>query len=208
MRNSAHKGFTLVELMVTVSVAAILAGLAVPSLRAYFLNNRLTGGANDLLHSFNLARAEAVKRQPLAGGLPLNVVVCGTTGPRLANPVCEYNTFRGWIVFVDANGNWQYDAGDTIIERHAVLDATVTVKADATSNIVSYAPTGFANLAVGGINPTGFMVLCDSRGVNAVGSGSTARAVIISQTGRARVTASQNDITTVALPNVVGGACP
>jgi type IV fimbrial biogenesis protein FimT len=180
----------------------MLAGLAVPSLRAYFLNNRLTGGANDMLHSFNLARTEAIKRQ---GG---NVVVCGTTGPRLAAPVCEYNTFRGWIVFVDANGNWQYDAGDTILERHAVLDATVTVKADATSNIVSYAPTGFGNPAFAGINPTLYMVLCDSRGVTAVGSGSTARAVIISQTGRARVTASQNDITTVALPKVVGGACP
>jgi hypothetical protein len=52
------------------------------------------------------------------------------------------------------------------------------------------------------------MVLCDSRGVQAVGSGSTARAVIISLTGRARVTASQSDITNVALPKVVGGACP
>jgi type IV fimbrial biogenesis protein FimT len=207
MRHSAHKGFTLVELMVTLGVAAILAGLAAPNLRTYFLNSRLTGGANDLLHSFNLARAEAIKRQVDAAGAALNVVVCGTTGPRLANPSCAYNTFRGWIVFVDANGNWQYDNGETILERHAVLDASVTVKTDANSNIVSYNPTGFAN--PGGVRtPTGFMVLCDSRGVQPNGTGSTARAVIISQTGRARVTASQNDITTVALPKVVGGSCP
>jgi type IV fimbrial biogenesis protein FimT len=207
MRHSAHRGFTLVELMVTLGVAAILVGLAAPNLRVYILNNRLTGGANDLLHSFNLARTEAIKRQANAAGAPLNVVVCGTTGPRLATPACAYNTFRGWIVFVDANGNWQYDAGDTILERHAVLDASVTVKTDANSNIVSYNPTGFANPA-GVRTPTAFMVLCDSRGVHAAGSSATARAVIISPTGRARVASSYNDITTVALPQVVGGGCP
>lgn len=201
MRHSAHRGFTLVELMVTLGVAAILVGLAAPNLRVYMLNNRLTGGANDLLHSFNLARTEAIKRQ--AG----NVVVCGTASVRVANPVCSYNTFRGWIVFVDTNGNWQNDAGDIVLERHSVLDPTITVKTDANANIVSYAPTGFANPGVAQI-PTGFMVLCDSRGVQPAGAGATARAVIISPTGRARVASSYNDITTVALPQVVGGNCP
>ena len=201
MRNAAQRGFTLVEMMVALGVAAILAGLAAPNLRTFMLNDRLTTGANDLLRSFNLARTEAIKRQ--AG----NVVVCGTTGPRLANPVCAYNTFRGWVVFVDANGNWQYDAGEVVLERHSVLDASITVKTDANSNIVSYAPTGFANPA-GAVIPTGFMVLCDSRGVQPNGTGSTARAVIISPTGRAHVAATQNEITTVALPQVVGGGCP
>jgi type IV fimbrial biogenesis protein FimT len=205
MHKSAHGGFSLIELMVTLSVAAILVAIAIPNISGFMRNSRLTSGVNDLLHAFNVARTEAIKRQ--AG----NVVVCGTTGPRLAAPACAYNTFRGWIVFVDADRNWQFSAGDTILERHAVLDTTVTVKTDANSNVVSYAPTGFANgadPAVPGVNPTGFMVLCDSRGVVAAGNNSTARAVVISPTGRARTSAVQSDITGNVLPNIVGGGCP
>jgi type IV fimbrial biogenesis protein FimT len=201
MHKSAHSGFSLIELMVTLSVAAILVAIAIPNISGFMRNSRLTSGVNDLLHAFNVARTEAIKRQ--AG----NVVVCGTTGPRLAAPACAYNTFRGWIVFVDADNNWQFSAGDTILERHAVLDATVTIKTDANANIVSYAPTGFANTA-GAQIPTGFMVLCDSRGVVAAGNNSTARAVVISPTGRARTSAVQSDIAGNVLPNIVGGGCP
>ena len=199
----ASKGFTLIELMVTLTVAAILTTLVVPNLRDFMRNSRLSGGVNDLLHSLNVARTEAIKRQ---NG---NVVVCGSTAPAAANPVCTYDTFSGWIVFADTNSNWQHDNGEPVIEVHATLDTSVTVKPDANSDAVSYAPTGFANLAgAAAVFPTTTLVFCDKRGVVANGTLSTARALYISPTGRSRSSNLNADIVTNALPKVVGGACP
>lgn len=57
-----HRGFTLVELMVTVAVAAVLLMIAVPSFRSITASNRLNVAANDLIRAIQVARTEAVKR--------------------------------------------------------------------------------------------------------------------------------------------------
>src|SRR5882757_9276089 len=88
-------GFTFVELMVTLTVVAILAALAVPNMRPFIQNNRLTAASNDLLRSFQLARTEAIKR----GQPNVNVVVCASDVPTATNPTCSYGAFKGWIVF-------------------------------------------------------------------------------------------------------------
>ena len=203
MDRSSHKGFTLVELMVTLTVASILVGLMVPNMRDFIRNNRLSGGVNDMLHSLQVARTEAIKRQ---NG---NVVMCGTANPSAVDPaiVCDYLTFNGWFVFQDINGNWQHDNGEPVIERHALLDASVTVKTDANDRIVSFSPSGFANPA--GVRvPVGTIVICDSRGVVQYGNTATARTLLIAPTGRARASSTWNDVKLTALPLVVGGSCP
>ena len=207
MDKSRRAGFTLIELMVTLSVAAILIAIAIPNIRNFLSNNRLSSGVNDLLHSIQVARTEAIKRQLLAPGA--GVVVCGTTDPAAATATltCTYNTFRGWFVFQDTNGNWQRDAGEPVLETHTLIDASVTVKTDANSDIVSFGPSGFANPA-GARVPTATLVMCDVRGVQAVGNNSTGRALFISITGRARASASYADVHNTALPLVIGGSCP
>jgi type IV fimbrial biogenesis protein FimT len=198
-------GFTLVELMVTLGVVAILMAVAIPTMRDFIRNNRLSSGVNDLLHSIQVARTEAIKRQ---NG---NVVVCGTNNPTAADNaiVCSYNTFTGWFVFQDTNGDWQHalDGSEPVIERHSTLDASVTVKTDANNDIVSFGPSGFANPA-GARVPTATLVLCDARGVKQLGTGATARAMLISPTGRARASATWADVHNAALPLVQGGSCP
>jgi type IV fimbrial biogenesis protein FimT len=54
-------GFTLIELMVTIAVAAILIAIAVPSFKNLTVSNALTTAANDMVGALNLARMESIK---------------------------------------------------------------------------------------------------------------------------------------------------
>jgi type IV fimbrial biogenesis protein FimT len=58
----SERGFTMVELLISIAVAAVLIVIAVPSFRNITLSNKLTTAANDVISAINVARMEAVKR--------------------------------------------------------------------------------------------------------------------------------------------------
>jgi type IV fimbrial biogenesis protein FimT len=93
-RPTNARGFTLIELMVTLALVAILMAVAVPSLTTFQRNAQLTSFSNTMLASINAARGEAMKRGRSAVVVPIN----GT------------DWSSGWIVFVDVNRNQVYDA--------------------------------------------------------------------------------------------------
>ncbi len=69
---SSQKGFTLIELMISLGILAILATMAVPSFQRVIENNRVTSQANSLLSAVQTARSEAVRR-----GVPVRFIAIG-----------------------------------------------------------------------------------------------------------------------------------
>lgn len=55
-------GFTLIGLMITVSILGILLGIGLASFVTFINNNKITAEANDLIYSFHMAGSEALKR--------------------------------------------------------------------------------------------------------------------------------------------------
>jgi type IV fimbrial biogenesis protein FimT len=61
-RRDRARGFTLLELIVTVSVAAVLAAVVAPSFRAFLLNQRVRNASYELMSALALVRSEAITR--------------------------------------------------------------------------------------------------------------------------------------------------
>jgi type IV fimbrial biogenesis protein FimT len=197
----SQRGFTLFELMMTLAIAAVLVGVAVPNMRAFSQNNRLTDAANDLLRGLQVARSEAITRQR-------TVVLCASSNPQADDATCSFEDFTGWIVFEDTNDTWQRDGTDEIIDQHPTLDPSLTVRTD-NEGIVSFAATGFANVAAAR-SPTDNVVFCDQRGTEAEGDALDApsrgaRALLITPTGRGRGTRVASEVEDALQ---IGEECP
>lgn len=89
----SHSGFTLVELLLTLTIAGIIVTLGVPAFTDTIRNNRLTTQANELITALNVARSEAIKRRS-------NVTVCVSAD----QATCSGASWQaGWIVRNDSD---------------------------------------------------------------------------------------------------------
>ena len=119
-----QRGFSLTEIIITLMVLGILAGIAVPSIQSFVEANRLTAAANDLLADISTARTESMKRQ---GGAVGRVVICASTsGADCTTASTNWNS--GWILFwdQDSSGTFSTASNDILIKRHEVLPSSVT----------------------------------------------------------------------------------
>ena len=131
-----RRGFTLIELMVTISILVILSSIAASGYSTTVNNNRLYASQNEFVAYLALARSEAARR-----GLPVMVSASApTTG----------NAFGGgWTVWVDTNGNGSFDSGEPVLRSHEALPSTILI-GDGTTTLIAFNPTGF--LAAGAVD--------------------------------------------------------
>ncbi|MEE8428747.1 MAG: GspH/FimT family pseudopilin [Gammaproteobacteria bacterium] len=163
MRHS--KGFTLIELMVTLGIASIVLGMAAPAMRDMVQNSRITSQANELLASLGMARSEAVKR-----GTPVSIC---RSADLLSCSGGAGSWAAGWIVFDDLNGNGAVDGGEMVLRVRQELSGNPTLNGPAP---VIYQPTAMVNA------PATFTHTIQGC------SGNQGRTVTLNATGRAMVT--------------------
>ena len=149
------RGFTLIELIVTLAVLAIVLAIAIPGFQDFLRRNRVAAETNNLTSALAIARSEAVKRAQ-------RVTVCGVADPSAGTPECTDDAWSsGWIVFVDT-GDVGDATGDTIlrVQQPNVANAP-DITADANfSTYVSYLPSGVAEGAAGAPDGDDTISLC------------------------------------------------
>jgi type IV fimbrial biogenesis protein FimT len=111
-----HSGFTLVELLVVMTVAAVLLGLGIPSFREFVATQRVKEAAFDFSAAMLLARSEAIKRN---------------TAVTLTQDAAGWGS--GWTIAA---------GGTTLVTRAAPAPVTVTPSPDPATSSVTFQGTG------------------------------------------------------------------
>ena len=166
-----QRGFTLVELLISLAVMAVLVTFAVPSFHSLMDSSKLTAASNSLLSSMYLARSEAIKRGTrVVLCKSANGIVCADSG----------GWEQGWMVFHDANNNGERDGSELVIQRIAPLAASLRLTGNSTvAKYVSFLSTG-GTRQVGGGFQAGTLTVCN----HAAGE---ARQIVLNAVGRPRI---------------------
>ncbi|NOQ79557.1 MAG: prepilin-type N-terminal cleavage/methylation domain-containing protein [Gammaproteobacteria bacterium] len=119
------KGFTLIELMITIVILSILVSIAIPSFQETIRRNTVTATANDLIASLLFARSEAIKREQ-------NVAI-----------ITSDNWASGWEIFIDSNKNNVKNNGEEVLNSYTLDIANISIAGNGGVNTaIVYSPSG------------------------------------------------------------------
>ena len=165
-------GYSLVELLVVLTLSSILALLAVPSMTAMINTQRSISLGNAFLAGLNLARNEAIKRNA-------RTVLCKSSDGLSCTTSGGWQ--QGWIMFHDVNNNGLRDVGEQVIQSQAAVSQGLSLTGNTNvANYVSYSASGSSKLISGAFQAGTFSLCLDPVVVGDV------RQIVLSSTGRAR----------------------
>lgn len=167
-----NKGFTLIELMVTIAIAAILITAGVPAFNQFVKENRLTTQVNALVHAFNIARSEAIRQRTSVGICAADTTVTPLT--------CGTDWTKGWVVYADEDGDSAIDSAE-VISVFPSISGGNTLAATLATSPLAYQASGLSTTC-------GYFKVADQS------DASLAKWVIVSPTGSIR-TSNTNDST-------------
>lgn len=178
------RGFTLIELMITLMVAAIIVAFAAPSFQSMLMNNRLLAQTQALANALNYARNTALSQNVQTEVCPVGAVNSTT---------CGTNWATGWMIVLNPTGNPATPAT-------ALLQSVQTQgNGDVVSNVNNPGPIFSVTFDARGIATTAAQfVVCDSRG------SAYARSVEVLPTGFVQTSATPG----MAVWNGNAVACP
>ena len=159
------RGYSLYELLVTITVASTVLAVGVPSFGSLTARNRQSVEINALYHAAHLARKESIMRRRV-------VSLCPSTDGAHCTPGRDWSA--GWLMFenTDRDEPPQIDAGEPILQWHRVNPA---IRLTANRR-------GFTFRATFKRATNGTFVACD------IADRATPKALVVSYTGRPRVT--------------------
>ncbi len=160
-----NSGFTLLELIIVLALIAIVMTFAIPAMQTFTLNDRLTTNINTLIGHLAYARSEALTRST-------QVIVCSSDD----GATCGGTWSDGWLVFVDADADNAFTAGEEVIRAHVGLGSDNAISATGIGAQIIYDNRGFVNAA-----SVGSLQLCDGR------TGPYGKTIRIINTGRVRL---------------------
>lgn len=170
------RGFTLIELIVTLAIIGIVLSIAAFSFKEILFRNRVNTVTNELVSALNYARSEAVTR-----GQQVSVCRSANTQqpdvPGTPVPACSPGAAGGWeigwFVFLDDDGDGVRDSNESLLRVFNSPGGTISLAGNANvADNVRYLSTGF----LGGVNNGTIVVSNPSKSLD----------VFISGTGRIR----------------------
>jgi len=166
--SDGQRGFTLIEILVVITIMGIVFAFAAPAIREFTQNNRQAVALNRFIGFLNYARSEAVKR-----GATVTVCKSAGVGAAAACGGAGVNWEDGWLVYQDDNGDGTVDGGEVFLRSGEPLTPSfLTMRgAGPVVNRVTFTSRGYSNNA-------GTFRVCDARGVN------SAKGIRISTMGR------------------------
>ena len=144
-----QRGWTLIELAITASVAAIVLGIATPAVSGGLEAARAADARSDLAESIMVA----VNQATLVGA---RTVLC--PGNEALGCLDEPDWSGGWLVFIDGNGSRELEGGERLLRAYPPLPGRVHLRSTAGRTRIVFQASG----ANHGSNVT--FTLCDGRG--------------------------------------------
>jgi type IV fimbrial biogenesis protein FimT len=160
------RGMTLVELIVTLAILGILAGLAIPAMGGILAQWQRDRATKAIVSHMQLARSTAIKTTR-------RVVMCTSTDGVQCAPAGQHDWRNGWMIFQDPNANNSYDAGEPLVAQAGPMQGIASLESSNKVRRFAYLPSG---LMASGMSS---LIVTPRQG--------KPRKIIVNRTGRARL---------------------